>query len=107
MDENTGPIMNQVVTNRVTVSLTLMGSQLGTFVHRLLVFCYIEFTLRSLKNLKLFSIRVKELLEPTVLQRKANRNLFFLKHLLERPMFISVDAKTTTTNKQTNKKRKR
>ena len=32
------------------------------------MYCYLEFKLRYLKNLKLFSIRVKELSEPIVLQ---------------------------------------
>ena len=32
-----------------------------------IVYCYIEFKLRYLKNLKLSSIRVKELSEPIVL----------------------------------------
>ena len=32
--------------------------------------CYLEFKLRYLKNLKLFSIRVKELFEPIVLRKK-------------------------------------
>ena len=31
------------------------------------VYCYLEFKLRYLENLKLFSIRVKELSEPIVL----------------------------------------
>ena len=48
--------------------------------------CYFEFKLRYLKNLKLFSIRVKELFEPTVLQKtnkqtnkQTDRFLLFLK----------------------------
>ena len=36
-----------------------------------IVYCYLEFKLRYLKNLKLFSIRVKELFEPIVLWKKA------------------------------------
>ena len=31
------------------------------------MYCYLEFKLRYLKNLELFSIRVKELFEPIVL----------------------------------------
>ena len=34
------------------------------------VYCYLEFKLSYLKNLKLFSIRVKELSEPIILRRK-------------------------------------
>ena len=55
------------------------------FAHRLLVYCYIEFKLRYLKNLKLFSIRVKDLFEPIVLQKKKKKKkkgdgvLLFLK----------------------------
>ena len=39
--------------------------------------CYLEFNLRYLENLKLFSIRVKELFEPIVL-RKKRRPVFAL-----------------------------
>ena len=39
----------------------LKGSQLGAFCPYALVNCYLEFKLRYLKNLKLFSIRVKQL----------------------------------------------
>ena len=49
------------------------GSQLGAFAHRRLVYCYHEFKLRCLKNQKLFSIRVKELFEPIVLQKKKKK----------------------------------
>ena len=45
-----------------------------------MVYCYREFKLRYLKNLKLFSIRVKELFEPIVLRKKkATGFLLFLK----------------------------
>ena len=45
------------------------------------MYCYLEFKLRSLKNLKLFSIRVKELFEPIVLRERKKRDglLLFLK----------------------------
>ena len=39
------------------------------------MYCYLEFKLSYLKNLKLFSIRVKELSEPIVLWRKGRRVL--------------------------------
>ena len=41
-----------------------MGHNWVRFAYRLLVYCYLEFKLRYLKNMKLFSIRVKELFEP-------------------------------------------
>ena len=40
---------------------------------------YLEFKLRYLENLKLSSIRVKELFEPKVLRKKANKFFLFLK----------------------------
>ena len=42
-------------------------------------YCYIEFKQRYLENLKLFSIRVKELSEPIVLLRKGDGRVLFLK----------------------------
>ena len=45
------------------------GSQLGTFCPQAIVYCYHEFKLHFTKNLELFSIRVKELFEPIVLQK--------------------------------------
>ena len=46
---------------------SLKGSQLDVFSPKAIVYCYHEFKLSYLKNLKLFSIRVKELSEPIVL----------------------------------------
>ena len=43
------------------------------------MYCYLKFKLCYLKTLKLFAIRVKELFELIVLQKKANRFLLFLK----------------------------
>ena len=37
------------------------------------MFCYLEFKLRYLKNLKLFSIRVKELFEPIVMRKQLKK----------------------------------
>ena len=54
------------------------GSQLDTFCPQAIVYCYIEFKLRYLENLKLFSIRVKQLFEPVYL-RKKRRVLALLK----------------------------
>ena len=48
------------------------------FAHRL-VYCYHEFKLGYLKNQKLFSIRVNELFEPTVLRKKGDGFLLFFK----------------------------
>ena len=45
----------------------LKGSQLDDFNPQAIVYCYLEFKLSYFKNLKLFSIRVKELSEPIVL----------------------------------------
>ena len=42
------------------------------FAHRLIVYCHFEFKLRYLNNLKLFSIRVKEIFEPIVLRTKGD-----------------------------------
>ena len=55
------------------------GSQLSTFCPYAIVYCYLEFKLRYLKNLKLFSIRVKELFENIVLRRKGDGFLLFFK----------------------------
>ena len=66
----------------------MKGSQLGAFCPQAIVYCYLEFKLHYLKNLKLFSIRVKELFEPIVLQRKTDGFLLFLKiFFLEKPIF--------------------
>ena len=43
------------------------------------MYCNLEFNLRYLKNLKLFSISVKEFFEPMVLQKKGDGFLLFLK----------------------------
>ena len=65
----------------VTTTDFLKGSQLGTFCPWAIVYCYIEFNLCSLNNLKLFSLGIKELFEPIVLRnkKKGDRLLFFLK----------------------------
>ena len=43
-----------------------------------IVHCYFEFKLTYLKNLKLFSIRVKELFDPIVLRKKKKKGDWFL-----------------------------
>ena len=57
----------------------LKGSQLCAFCPQAIVYCYLEFKLGYLKNVKLFLIRVKELFEPIVLRKKGNGFLLFLK----------------------------
>ena len=52
------------------------------------MYCDPEFKLRYLKNLKLFSIRVKELSEPNrLVKKKAMGFSSFSMHFLEKPMF--------------------
>ena len=55
----------------------IKGSQLGAFCHLAIVYCYLEFKLHYLENLKLFSIRVKELFE-SILMRKKRQQVFAL-----------------------------
>ena len=58
------------------------------FAHRpYIVYCYLEFKLRYLKNLKLFSTRVKELFESEVLQRIADGFCSLYELFLEKPIF--------------------
>ena len=61
----------------------LKGSQLRAFFHRpQCIYCYTEFKIRYLNNLKLFSVgKKKELIEPIVLRKKADGVLLFLKVL--------------------------
>ena len=46
-----------------------------------MVYCYLKFKLRYLKNLKLFSIKVKELFEAIVLRGKKKAHGFLLFHM--------------------------
>ena len=48
-------------------NIKVKGSQLDAVSQLAIGYCYLEFKLSYLKNLKLFSIRVKELSEPIVL----------------------------------------
>ena len=48
------------------------------------MYCYLEFKLSYLKNLKLFSIRVKELFEPIVLRKKRRRVFALFKSIFLR-----------------------
>ena len=57
--------------------LVLRGYNWMLLAHRPL-YCYLEFKLSYLKNLKLFTIRVKELSEPIVLWRKDEGFYLFL-----------------------------
>ena len=61
------------------VDSPIKGSQLGAFCPLAIVLCYLEFKPCYLENLKLFSIRVKELFEPIVLRKKGDWLLLFLK----------------------------
>ena len=54
--------------------LALRGHNWTHFVQRAIVYCYLEFELRYLENLKLFLIRVKEIFEPLVLQKKKKKS---------------------------------
>ena len=64
------------------------GSHLGAFCPQAIVYCYLEFKLRYLENLKLFLIRVKELLESIVLRKKKAMGFCsFQKHFLEKAVF--------------------
>ena len=57
-------------------TVVLRGHNWVHFAH---LYCYPEFKLSYLKNLKLFSIRIKEMLEPIVLRNKCDGFLLFLK----------------------------
>ena len=56
----------------------IKGSQLDVFCPKAIVYCYLEFKLSYLKDLKLFSSKVKELFELIVLKKqnktKQNKN---------------------------------
>ena len=76
------------------MSQNAKGSQLDAVCPQAIVHCYLEFKLRYVKNLKLFSIRVKELFEPIVLRKKTivlrkktTGFCSFQKHYLEKPIF--------------------
>ena len=65
--------------------------------------CYFEFKLRYLKILKLFSIRIKQLLEPIVLQRKAiferDQSDFTMKDaIFERKIYILLKIDLVNRN---------
>ena len=53
------------------------------------MYCYLEFKLRYLKNLKLFSIRVKELFEPIVLRKKGDGFFALFKSIFLRNRSLS------------------
>ena len=58
------------------------------FAHRLKCTVTLNSNFASyLKNLKLFSIRMKELIEPIVLRRICDGFLLFLKAFFEKPIF--------------------
>ena len=47
-------------------------------MHFAILYCYLEFKLRYFKNLKMFSVRVKELFKPIVKKRRRMLALFLL-----------------------------
>ena len=57
------PLRNKVN----TMNKYLRGDNCMLLAHRAIVYCYLKFKLSYLKNLKLFSIRVKQLSDPIVL----------------------------------------
>ena len=61
-----------------TIIRLLRGHSWVHFAHRLYCTVTLNSELRYLKNLKLFSIRVKELFEPIVLRKKGEGFLLFL-----------------------------
>ena len=65
----------------------LMGSQLDVFPEGHNVHHYHKFKLWYLKNLNMFSIKIKELFGPIVLYNKLKGFCFIWKHLLEKPIF--------------------
>ena len=56
--------------SRLIRKKVLKESQLGAFFPKATVYFYLKFKLSHLKNLKLFSIEIKELFEPIVLWEK-------------------------------------
>ena len=65
------------------------------------MYCYLEFKLRYLKNLKLFSIRVKELFEPIVILH----NLFLVDKVLN-AYYVKLLAPPTIIHPLYSKKNK-
>ena len=73
-------------------------SHLGAFCPYAIVYCYLKFKLRYLKNLTLLSIRVKELFKPIVLRKKADGFLLFLKAFSwETDLWVTVGNFTIKT----------
>ena len=68
------------------------------------MYCYLEFKLRYLKNLKLFSIRVKESFEPIVLQkRRRDFALFITFFLRNRSLSNAIGDFTVKNNRKIRK----
>ena len=65
------------------------GSQKGAFYPKAIVYRYLEFKLRYLKNLKLFSMRVKLIFEPIDLQEKKSTVFCSFKSILSRNWSLS------------------
>ena len=59
--------MHELIIQSLVHYQILKGWQLGALCPYVIVYCYLIFNLRYLKNLKLFSIRLKQLFESIVL----------------------------------------
>ena len=60
-------------------------------------YCYLEFKLHYLRNLKLFSTRVKELFEPIVLREKKRRDFALFKSIFLKNRSLSKGDFTVKT----------
>ena len=72
------PWLRTHTSTRTHTTCLLRGHNWVHFAHMAIMYCYLEFKLRYLKNLQLFSIRVKELFQPIVLRKKKGRRVFAL-----------------------------
>ena len=89
---------------QIVLKLFFTGSQLGAFCPYALVYCYLEFKLRYHKNLKSFSIRVKEFFQPIVLPKTGDGCLLFLKAFSwETDLWVSLGNFTVKKKKNIGK----
>ena len=58
------------ISNMPQIYFRFKGSQLRAFCPLAIVHCYLEFKLCYFQSLKLFSIRVKELFKPIILEKR-------------------------------------
>ena len=73
------PVERDTLSLEIQLEILLRGRNWVHFVHRLWCTVTMNSNFAILKNLKLFSIRVKELFEPIVLWKKGDGFLLFLK----------------------------